>query len=191
MNNPYGQQQNSGLPPAPNHANQMNARYGRAQKALAGAGAQMKILRFGLLGGGGVAIVVGIVLLVLGNISAALSLLIAGVVMVAVALFVLPQFSGMLGQATATVNALAQKNQLALTGIPAQGRLMQVQQTGRMVNDNPEIQALVEVHHPTMGVYQAQTNVVVPQIAIPQFQPDAHVQVRINPNVPQDIAVVV
>jgi len=61
---------------------------------------------------------------------------------------------------------------------------------GRMVNYNPEVQVVVEVHHPTMGIYQTPTTVVVPQIAIPQFQPDASVQVRVNPNIPQDIAVV-
>jgi hypothetical protein len=103
---------------------------------------------------------------------------------------VLPKFFGMMGQATAMVDGLASKERLAQTGIPAGGRLLQVQQTGRLVNYNPEIQALVEVQHPQFGVYQVQTTAVVPQIAIPRAQPGAPVQVRVDPQNKNEIALV-
>ena len=188
----YGQPQPGyGQPPMGGHAEQMAGRYGHAQQALAGAGTQMKFLQIGLTALGGLLAVVGVVLLIVVDVVTGISLIVTGAVMAGVGFFVLPQFSNMVGSASAQVNALAQKNQLALTGMPASGRLIQVQQTGRMVNFNPEVQALVEVQHPQMGVYQVQTTAVVPQISIPQFQPGAQVQVRINPQNPQDIALVV
>jgi hypothetical protein len=102
-----------------------------------------------------------------------------------------PRFSGMMGSATAQVDALAAKANLAVTGLPAQGRLLSMQQTGTMINMQPEVMAMVEVHHPQMGPYQVRTTVVVPITSIPQFQPGATVQVRINPQNPQDVAIVV
>lgn len=164
--------------------------YGTAQKALAGAGTSLKIVRIVLIGIGALMVLGGIGLAVAVDVVSGVSLLVSGVIMVAVAFLVLPKFFGMMGQATAMVDGLAAKEQLAQTGIPAQGRLVQVQQTGRLVNYNPEIQALVEVHHPQRGPYQVQTTAVVPQIAIPRAQPGAQVQVRINPQNPNDIALV-
>jgi hypothetical protein len=115
---------------------------------------------------------------------------ITGGVLIGIAFSVLPRFAGTLGQASAMVNGLAAKEQLAQTGVPARARLMSVQQTGRLVNHNPEIQAMVEVHHPQLGVYHAQASAIVPQIAIPRAQPGAEVQVRVNPQNQHDIALV-
>jgi hypothetical protein len=115
---------------------------------------------------------------------------ITGASFIGVAIAVLPQFSGMVNQASAMVDGFAAKEQLAQTGIPAQGRLISVQQTGRLVNYNPEIQAVVEVTHPQLGVYQTQTTAIVPQIAIPRAQPGAPVQVRVSPQNQHDIALV-
>jgi hypothetical protein len=164
---------------------------GRAQGALSGASTTIKLLQWGLGGLGAVLAIVGIVMLITGNGGAAIGLIITGVVLVATAFLFLPQFKGMLGSATAMVDGMAHKAQLAQTGIPASGQIVQVQQTGRLINYNPEVHAVVQVQHPQMGSYQAQTTCVVPQIAIPQIQPGAQVQVRINPTNPQDIAVVV
>jgi hypothetical protein len=166
-------------------------RYGQAQKALAGAGTTLKIVQIAVGGLGALLALGGIVMLVTGGFSTGVSLLVTGAVMVVTALVVIPKHAGMLGAASAQVNALAYKDQLAATGLPAQGRLLYIQQTGRMVNFNPEVAATVEVHHPQHGVYQAQTNVVVPQMSIPQFQPGASLQLRVNPQNPHDIAVVV
>jgi hypothetical protein len=115
---------------------------------------------------------------------------VTGGVLIGVALAVLPQFSGMIGQASAMVDGFAAKEQLAQSGVPARARLLSVQQTGRLVNYNPEIQAMVEIHHPQLGVYQTQASSIVPQIAIPRAQPGAEVQVRVNPQNPHDVALV-
>ncbi len=164
---------------------------GHAQRALGGASTTIKLLQYGMAGVGGVLLIIGVVMLITGSGGASIGLLITGVVLIATAFLVLPQFKGILGSATGMVDAMAHKASLAQSGLPATGQLVQVHQTGRMINYNPEVQVVVQVHHPQMGAYQAQTTVVVPQIAIPRIQPGAQVQVRINPQNPQDVAVVV
>jgi hypothetical protein len=164
--------------------------YGGAQKALSGASTMLKVMRIVFIGIGALCIVGGVVLALTVELVSGLSTAFTGVVLIAVAFLVLPKFFGMMGQATAMVDGLAAKERLAQTGVPANGRLLQVQQTGRLVNYNPEIQALVEVQHPQFGTYQVQTTAVVPQIAIPRAQPGAPVQVRVDPMNKNEIALV-
>jgi hypothetical protein len=164
--------------------------FGQAQSALAGAGGMMTAMKWGFVGIGVLCVLGGIVLAVMVDVVTGVSMVFTGAVFVVVALLVLPRFSGMLGQATAMVDGFAAKERLAQTGVPATGRLVSVQQTGRLVNYNPEIQAVVEVHHPQLGVYQTQTTAIVPQIAIPRAQPGAQVQVRVSPQNQHEIALV-
>jgi hypothetical protein len=164
--------------------------FGQAQSALAGAGGMMKAMKWGFVGIGVLCALGGIVLAVMVDVVTGVSMVFTGAVFVVVALLVLPRFSGMLGQASAMVDGFAAKERLAQTGVPATGRLLSVQQTGRLVNYNPEIQAVVEVHHPQLGVYQTQTTAIVPQIAIPRAQPGAQVQVRVSPQNQHEIALV-
>ncbi|MCA9701526.1 MAG: hypothetical protein KC431_28660, partial [Myxococcales bacterium] len=162
-----------------------------AQKALAQGSGSMKIAQVALIGLGALMVLGGLVWAVTGDIVGGLSTVFPGVVMIAVALFVLPKFAGMLGDATSMVDGLAAKAQLAQTGIPAMGRIQHAQQTGTMVNYNPQVVVTLEVTHPHTGAsYSVQTTTVVPQIAIPQVQPGAQVQVRINPHNPMDVALV-
>jgi hypothetical protein len=164
--------------------------FGQAQSALSGAGTMMKVMKYGFIGIGGLCALGGVALLLFVDFITGISLVFTGAVLIVVAFVVLPKFSGMLGQATAMVDGFAAKELLAQTGIPAQGRLLSVQQTGRLVNYNPEIQAVVEVHHPQLGVYQTQTTAIIPQIAIPRAQPGAQVQVRVSPQNQHEIALV-
>jgi len=152
----------------------------------------MKITQYAVAGVGALLAVGGIIWLITGNVAGGISLLGSGVVMVAVGFLVMPKFMGMMSSATTMVDGLAGKAQLAQTGLPATGSLLQVQQTGRMVNFNPEVAVTVQVTHPNTGAsYQVQTTAVVPQISIPQIQPGAQVQVRINPNNPMDVALAI
>ncbi len=170
--------------PAPHNA------YGHAQSVLSGAGSTMKVVKYSLIGFGGLSILGGAVVLLAASAVTGVMIAISGGVMIGVALAVLPQFSGMLSQASAMVDGLAAKEQLAQSGTPAQGRLLAVQQTGRLVNYQPEVQAMVEVSHPELGVYQTQTTAIIPQIAIPRVQPGALLQVRVNPQNQHDVALV-
>jgi len=164
--------------------------FGQAQSALSGAGSMMKLMKYAFLGIGALCIVGGVIVIIAADFMTGIMVAVTGAIFIGVALAVLPQFSGMVSQASAMVDGFAAKEQLAQTGIPAQGRLISVQQTGRLVNYNPEIQALVEVTHPQLGVYQTQTTAIVPQIAIPRAQPGAPVQVRVSPQNQHEIALV-
>lgn len=179
-----------GVPPGMGMAAPAGNSFGQAQSALAGAGGMMKAMKYGFIAIGGLCVLLGLVLLIAVDAITGISIAFTGAVFVVVALTVLPRFSGMVGQATAMVDGFAAKEQLAQTGIPAMGRLLSVQQTGRLVNYNPEIQAVVEVQHPHLGTYQTQTTAIVPQIAIPRAQPGASVQVRVSPQNQHEIALI-
>ena len=164
--------------------------YASAQGAIAGAGSMMTIMKWAFLGVGGLCVLMGVIGIFLWGLIAGLSTAFTGAIFVAVALFVLPQFTGMVGQAGAMVDGLAAKANLKQTGMPATGTIMHVQQTGRLINYQPEVAFTVQVNHPQMGQYQVQTSDVVPQIAIPRAQPGAQIQVRIDPTNPQNIALI-
>lgn len=164
--------------------------YGHAQKALSSAGGMMNLMKYAFIGLGGLCVLGGVVSFFAFDAVTGITAFLTGAVFVGVAVAVLPQFSGMLGQATAMVDGLAAKEHLAQTGLPARGRLLSVQQTGRLVNYHPEVYAVVEVYHPQFGPYRAETTSVVAQIAIPRAQPGAELEVRVNPQDPRDVALV-
>lgn len=66
-------------------------------------------------------------------------------------------------------------------GIPAQARIVSVQQTGVMVNYQPQVAMQLEIYAPDGTTYQAQTRAVIPMVNIPQFQPGVEVPVKIHP----------
>ncbi len=179
-----------GFGAAPGHVPAGHNPYGQAQNALAAGGNMLAIAKYSTIGLGGLCILGGAVALFALDAVTGVMIAISGGVMIGVALSVLPRFAGMLGQASAMVNGLAAKEALAQSGTPAQGRLLAVQQTGRLVNYNPEVQVTVEVSHPTLGIYQTHTSAVVPQIAIPRAQAGAMIQVRVNPQNAHDVALV-
>ena len=164
--------------------------YGQAQTALSNAGGMMKLMKYAFIGVGALCILGGVVSFFAVDVVTGVTSFFTGAIFVGVAVAVLPQFSGMLGQASAMVNGLAAKEQLAQTGIPMRGRLVSVQQTGRLVNYNPEIYAVVDVYHPHFGAYRADTTSVVSQITIPRAQPGAELEIRVNPQDARDIALV-
>jgi hypothetical protein len=55
----------------------------------------------------------------------------------------------MMSQSTAMVDGLAAKANLAQSGLPAQATVQHAQQTGRMVNFNPEV--AVRLRHMSGG----------------------------------------
>jgi hypothetical protein len=164
-------------------------RYGNAQASLKNAGSMIKTMQIGFMIFGGLLAVVGVLMMVLIGFGAGTGMLGSGIVLVLVAKFMLPQFMGQVSGAQAMVGALAAKEQVAMTGTPMTARVLAMQQTGTMVNMNPQVQAALEVQGP-QGPYQVQTLAVIPQMNIPQFQPGMMVNVRVNPMNPQDVAVV-
>jgi hypothetical protein len=169
--------------------NAMANRYDRAQGSLQNAGGMLKNMQKGFTIFGGVLGVLGVVMIFVVGVGAGAGLLLTGVTMVLVARFMLPQFMGQVAGASALVGSLQAKEQVALTGIATTARVLGMQQTGMMVNMNPQVAATLEVRGP-QGPYQVQTMAVIPQMNIPQFQPGATVNVRVNPSNPHDVAVV-
>ncbi|MCP4540547.1 MAG: hypothetical protein GY832_25705 [Chloroflexi bacterium] len=72
-------------------------------------------------------------------------------------------------------------------GIPAQAKIVNVRQTGVMLNNQPQILFDLEVQPPGGAPYQAQAKAVIPMINIPQFQPGAEVPVKIHPSDPTQV----
>jgi hypothetical protein len=72
-------------------------------------------------------------------------------------------------------------------GIPAKARILSLQQTGVMVNYQPQVVFNLEVQPPGGTSYQVQTKAVIPMVNIPQFQPGTEVPVKIHPTDPKKV----
>ncbi len=85
---------------------------------------------------------------------------------------------------------VGQDRNIIQNGIPARAKILSVRQTGVMLNNQPQVEFLLEVH-PLSGMpYQAQAKAVVALFSIPQFQPGAEVAVKIHPTDQTKVAVV-
>ena len=72
-------------------------------------------------------------------------------------------------------------------GVPAQAKIMSVQQTGVMVNNQPQVAFDLEVRPPGGMPYRTQAKAVIPIVNIPQFQPGVQVPVKIHPTDPTQV----
>ncbi len=72
-------------------------------------------------------------------------------------------------------------------GLPAQAKIVGVQQTGVMLNNQPQILFDLEVQPPGGTPYRAQTKAIIPMVNIPQFQPGVEVPVKIHPSDPTQV----
>jgi hypothetical protein len=164
-------------------------RFEAAGSAIKHASSMLKIMQIGMTVVGGLSLTGSIVTAFTVGIGAAAGAALTGAVFIGTAWRVLPQFFGMIDDASKTVNALSAKEQLAQTGIPATARVIAMQPTGTLINHNPEVQTALEVQGPT-GPYLVNTTAVINQMYIPQFQPGAMVNLRVSPQNPYDVAVV-
>ncbi len=72
-------------------------------------------------------------------------------------------------------------------GMPAQAKIVNVRQTGVMLNNQPQILFDLEVQPPGGAPYRTQTKAVIPMVNIPQFQPGVEVPVKIHPSDPTQV----
>ncbi len=72
-------------------------------------------------------------------------------------------------------------------GLPAQAKIVGVQQTGVMLNNQPQILFDLEVQPPGGTPYRAQTKAIIPMVNIPQFQQGVEVPVKIHPSDPTQV----
>lgn len=81
---------------------------------------------------------------------------------------------------------------IAASGIPGQGRILGVQQTGTYINNNPVADIMLEVH-PANGQPPYQTTVrrMVSLFQISQFQQGAVLPIKIDPADPAKVVLLV
>jgi hypothetical protein len=79
------------------------------------------------------------------------------------------------------VRGLANRAVLA-EGKSATAEIVQVRDTGESINDNPVVDVLLEVRPPDRSPFQAEAQLIVSRLQIPQFQPGAFVQVKYDPD---------
>jgi hypothetical protein len=99
-----------------------------------------------------------------------------------VVLFFVFRFLGNLNKA----NQVTQ--QLLMTGVPATATVMQLQDGGMRVNDNPMVNVMLQINSTQFGNYQTVVQSIVPMIRLAQVQPGQTVNVKIDPNNPQNVA---
>ncbi len=76
--------------------------------------------------------------------------------------------------------SIQQTNQLLATGEAAQAKILKMWDTGATLNDNPQVGLLLEVHAADRSPYQVETKCFVSRLRIPQVQPGALVNVKID-----------
>ena len=73
-------------------------------------------------------------------------------------------------------------------GVPAEGKVLKIWETGVRVNDNPVVGFLLEVHADGLAPYEAETKALISILSIPQIQPGAILPVKYDPKDPSRIA---
>jgi hypothetical protein len=85
---------------------------------------------------------------------------------------------------------VGQDRSVLQNGIPARAKILNVRQTGVMLNNQPQVALQLEVHPPSGMPYQAQVKAVIALVSIPQFQPGIEVPVKIHPMDPDRVVLV-
>lgn len=72
--------------------------------------------------------------------------------------------------------------QVLKEGLIGEATILQTQQTGVMVNNQPQAKLKLEVRVPGWEPYETEIRMVIPIVNVPQFQPGAVFPVRVDPN---------
>jgi hypothetical protein len=75
-----------------------------------------------------------------------------------------------------------QAKQIRSIGIPATARVLRIWDTGMTLNDNPIVGLRLEVHAEGVEPYEVETRALIGRLDIPQIQPGAQLQVKVDPN---------
>jgi cytochrome c biogenesis factor len=93
-------------------------------------------------------------------------------------------------------NISAGNQQLLMTGIPAQARVVTLGQTGLSVNNSPQMNVTLEIHPPQSPGYRgaaapwvATVQSFIPMHAMGRVQPGGFVNVRFDPMNPMRVAI--
>ncbi len=86
---------------------------------------------------------------------------------------------------------MQQRNRILQSGIMATATILQLSETGMMVNYQPQVRFQLQVNPPNGAPYQVETTMVVSQLQIPRIQPGMVVPVKIDPNDPMKVALAI
>ncbi len=81
------------------------------------------------------------------------------------------------------------EQRILATGHPAQGRIMAAQQTGTLVNNNPQVIFTIQVIPQGGQAYQTQLTKIVPLFEMARYQVGANVDLRVDPANPMKVAI--
>ncbi len=73
---------------------------------------------------------------------------------------------------------------LMATGTQGEALIVQMEDTGMLINNNPRVALLLEVQIPGYAAYQVKKTVTVPLIRLSQVQPGSVVRVMADPTQP-------
>jgi hypothetical protein len=99
------------------------------------------------------------------------------------------QATGAIDDAMAMQADMQAQNQLLTTGTPGTATIKGLQETGTLVNFNPQVVLDLEVAVEGKDPYTTQLTTAVPQMQIPLVSPGNKVGVRVDPADPSSIAI--
>jgi hypothetical protein len=99
------------------------------------------------------------------------------------------QATGAIDDAMAMQADMQAQNQLLTTGTPGTATIKALQETGTLVNFNPQVVLDLEVAVEGKDAYTTQLTTAVPQMQIPLVQPGNKVGVRVDPADPSSLAI--
>lgn len=101
----------------------------------------------------------------------------------------LSQASAAIDDAMALQANLQAQQQLLSTGTPGTGTITAFQDTGVLVNFNPQVNITLDVEVEGQAPYTVPTQTSVPQVMLAQLQVGNRLPVRIDPTNPQNLAI--
>jgi hypothetical protein len=102
---------------------------------------------------------------------------------------VISQATAAVDDAMALQDDMAAQQVLLQTGTPAAGTIKSFQDTGALVNFNPQVIIELDVEADGQAPYSVQTSAAVPQTMLAQLTPGNKLAVRVDPSNPQNIAI--
>lgn len=94
-----------------------------------------------------------------------------------------------------TLRPLLQNSQkraaILQNGIPATALIVQLSETGMLVNNQPQVKIVLQVNPPNGAPYQTDLVMIVSYLQIPRIQPGLVVPVKIDPANPANVALAI
>jgi hypothetical protein len=78
--------------------------------------------------------------------------------------------------------AFMPSRKVLVEGVSGEATIVQIRQTGVMVNHQPQAALTLDVRVPGWEPYQVEAKMVIPIVNVPQFQPGAVVPVKVDPD---------